>query len=361
MPYGTLHISDAIASSQQTVAQFGENNLFLEINNALTYHNKWVTDMTTMFCERTTDRLRLYGGIGDVVNEEMDEESRPDASKSGSGVNIGFRIGRFGSSMQWTRDYFRIATLEEVVGQTNAHADQDRLQIVRQIKRAFLTPTSSLSYRDKLASRQSANVVLPVRALLNADSTVVPQGPNGETFDASTHTHYSGTTSLTAANVTALIANVLEHGVPANLRLYINSAQEAAIRAMTGAGEFVAYVDARIRQPLSATFADGVALDTGNTGDRAIGIFGAAEVWVKPWMPASYLLCVDEGTGNIKPLAFRIQEDDPTLSDFTIRAEDESYPLRARTMARDFGVSVARRHMAAALFVGASSYTAPTI
>ena len=95
--------------------------------------------------------------------------------------------------------------------------------------------------------------------------------------------------------------------------------------------------------------------------DRAIGIFGAAEVWVKPWMPANYLLVVDEGTGTMKPLAFRVQEDDATLSEFSIRAEDESYPLRARTMARDFGVAPANRHMAASLFVGNTSYVAPVL
>jgi hypothetical protein len=63
----------------------------------------------------------------------------------------------------------------------------------------------------------------------------------------------------------------------------------------------------------------------------------------------------------MKPLAFRVQEDDPSLANFSIRAEDESYPLRARTMARDYGIGVAQRHMAAALYTGDTTYTAPTL
>lgn len=360
MAYGTLQIADTIASSQQTVAQYGEDNLYGQFQRALDIHNRWVNDMVGMFCVRTTDRIRLYGGIDDVINEPMGEQSRPDASKGATGSNIGFPLYRFGSSMQWTRDYFRIARVDEVVAQMNAHANKDRLRVVTEIKKAFLIPTNNLTYRDQLASRQSANVTLPVRAFLNADGVDIPLGPNGETFTGGSHTHYAGTTSLTAANISTLISNVLEHGVPTNLRLYINQAQEAAVRAMTGAGEFVAYVDARIRQPLTATYADR-PLDINNTGDRAIGVFGAAEVWVKPWIPANYLLVVDEGTGNMKPLAFRVQEDDPGLSQFSIRAEDETYPLRARTMARDFGVAPAQRHMAAALYVGNASYVAPTL
>jgi hypothetical protein len=63
----------------------------------------------------------------------------------------------------------------------------------------------------------------------------------------------------------------------------------------------------------------------------------------------------------MKPLAFRVQEDDPSLANFSIRAEDESYPLRARTMARDYGIGVAQRHMAAVLYTGDTTYTAPTL
>lgn len=360
--YGTLHISDTVASSQQTVAQFGEDNLYTEISRGFAIHNNWVNEMVDALCERTTDRLRLYGGLDDVQNEQMGEESRPDASKITAGVNIGFPLYRFGSSMQWTRDYFRTATVSEIVAQANAHANKDRLQIVRQIKLALMTPTNNLAYKDRLANRQAANVTLPIRALLNADSTVVPQGPNGETFDASTHTHYAGYASgaVAAADVTLAVNTVLEHGVPTNLVMWIPIGLEATIRGYTGAGQFQPYTDARIRQPLDATYAIGRNLDVNNTGDRAIGIYGAAEVWVKPWMPSNYIIVVDTG-GSMKPLAYRTHENDATLAEFSIRAEDESYPLRAKTMARDYGIAVGQRHMASVLYTGGSSYVAPTL
>lgn len=360
--YGTLQVADIIASGLQTVAQYGEDNLYLQFQKSLAIHNQWSQDMISMFCERTSDRLRLYGGVANVVNEEMTELALPDASKAVTGSNLGFPMQRFGSTLQWTRDYFRLARVNEMASELDAHIDQDRQRLVKQIKRAFLNPTNNLTYRDRLSSRQAANVTLPVRALLNADSTDIPLGPNGETFDGTTHNHYMAPASgtLAAADVTALITNVMEHKVPDALLMFIPQSLETTIRGFNGAGQFEGTVDVRIHQPVTSQYAIG-DLDVYNTGDRKIGIYGPADVWVKPWMPANYILVVDTGAGLFKPLAFRFQEDDPSLSDFTIRYENESFPLRAQVIARDFGVAPAQRHMAAAMYYGGgTSYVAPT-
>lgn len=365
MPYGTLQIADAFANNDaQSVLAFGEGALYNEmVRPALNRHNAWAVGMTALLCERTTDFLRAYGEAGDVENEEMTEQSRPDASKADTpSVNIGFPLRRFGSSVQWTRDALRVMSVQEFAAQLDSHANLDRRRIIYEIKRAIFTPTNKLTYKDPIPSRRTKGLTLPLRAFYNADGEIIPSGPNGEEFDGAVHTHYLARAggSLAATDVKAAINTVVEHDPEGEVYLFINLAQEDAVRAMTGAGQFSPFVDARIRQPLDATYAMG-ALELRNSGDREIGIFGPATVAVKPWVPAGYLVVANVGNGNIKPLAFRTPEDDPTLGNFDVRAEDERYPLRARTMARDFGVGVARRGMISVLYAGGTTYTAPTL
>jgi hypothetical protein len=361
MPYGTLQIDDAFMSNDQTVLAFGEQKLLdTLVVPSLLRHEAWSQEMGSLFCERTTDFLRSYGEVGDVENEEMGEQSRPDASKAPvSTVNIGFQLRRWGSSVQWTRDALRVISVNEFARQMDSHANMDRRRILQQIKSAIFTPTNNLTYKDSLPSRRTKNLVLPVRAFYNADGADIPDGPNGEQFDGATHTHYLGRAggALAASDVKAVINTVLEHDPEGRIVLEIALGNEDQIRAMTGPGEFSPYVDSRIVQPQTATYAGGQSLDVRNSGDRAIGIFGPAEVWVKPWEPYNYLFAVDINGG--KPLAWRTPEDDPTLGVFDIRAEDERYPLRARTMARDFGISVARRGKGAVLYAGGTSYVKP--
>lgn len=363
MPYGTLQIADAFINEQRTILQYGEvalyDNLVLP---ALARHEKWAQELTSLFCERSTDFLRGYGEVSDVENEEMGEQSRPDASKAGRNtVNIGFPIRRYGSSVQWTRDYQRVTGVGEFAQQLDSHTNMDRRRIIWAIKKAIFTPTNNPNYKDTLPSRKTANIAIPLRAFYNADGLLMPDGPNGEDFDPVTHTHYKGRAggALAASDVKALISNVLEHDTEGQIYLYINQAQEDAIRGMTGPGEFVPFVDARIRQAQDTIYALGQGLNVQNSGDREIGIFGPATVVVKPWMPAGYLYAADANGG--KPLLYRIPEDDPTLGNFDVRATDEKYPLRANTLARDFGVSVARRGKGAVLYIGGTTYVAPTL
>lgn len=362
MPYGTLQIADAFLSNQQTVLNYGEQRLVDDlVNPSFIRHNNWVNQLRAKFCESGTDFLRSYGEVGGAENEEMNQQSRPDASKVDLPiVNIGFPVRRFGSSVQWTRDYLRVLSVGEFAKELEAHAQADRRRVFQQIKTAIFKPTNNLTYQDQLPSRRTNKIVLPLLAFYNADGQAVPAGPNGESFDG-THQHYVGRVggSLASSDIKTLINNVLEHNTEGVIELYINLAQEDAIRAMTGAGEFVPYVDARIHQSLTATYAIGDTLNVRNAADRTIGIFGAAEVIVKPWMPANYIAAID--VAGPKPLYFRIPEDDPSLGNFDIRAEDEKYPLRARTLARDFGVSVLSRGKGAVLYTGGTSYVQPTL
>jgi hypothetical protein len=244
-------------------------------------------------------------------------------------------------------------TAGELAGQYVAARDADMRAIYRNMKRAIFVPTNNLTYLDRLQS----NVVLPLRALLNADGTGIPNGPNGETFDGATHTHYLATAALVAANVSSLIETVVEHGTAGMVRLYINRAQEAAIRAMPN---FQPYIDARIT-PASTTSRANGALDMVNLGNRAIGTFDAAEVWIKPWIVAGYLFAFDFRSTQ-KTLCFRTRTGQPTgLGALAIAADHEHYPLRAQHMEREYGIGVFNRTNGAVLFAGGGSYVSPVI
>jgi len=279
---------------------------------------------------------------------------KPDVQKVAAGIQVGWPLRKQGYAIQWTRTYMEIKTGAELAAQFDAAREADVRRIRRDIARAFFNPTNNLTYKDRLVD----GMVLPIRAFLNADSTAVPIGPNGEQFDASTHTHYIGTGSLVAANVSALIETVLEHDPNARLVLYINRAQEAAIRGMTA--NFTAYTDPRIIQGSGVTRANG-SLDMGQLANRAIGIFDAAEVWVKPWVPASYMAVVNLSATE-KPL--RIRTRTGTMEGpgaLTIAADHEHYPLRAQTMDREYGIAPWNRASVAVLYTANATYAAPTI
>lgn len=352
MAFGTNNTLDTLAASQQSIAAYGEDRAFEAIDAALMAHNEIMNSMKGDFIETSTDRQRRYGGADALTMDEVDEFGRGDAQKIAAGVTVGFPLRLFDITLQWTRKYFQNATGAELAAQFRAALDAHRKRNIREIKRAIFTPTNNASYVDRLID----NVTLSLKALVNADSAAIPVGPNGETFNGATHTHYLARVggSVAASDVIALLETVREHYATGQQYLYINRAQEAAIRAMTS--NFTAYLDARIVGATNANQAQG-NLSPANLYNRAIGIFDGAEVWVKPWVPASYMFMWIKGAPP--PLVMR--ERNAGSSAMTLAAEDEAYPLRARTMESEFGVSVWTRTNGAVLFTGATSYSAPTL
>jgi hypothetical protein len=306
--------------------------------------------MAASIAETTTDRQRRYGGGPDMTMDEVDEFGRGDAQKIAAGVTVGFPLRLFDVSVQWTRKYMQNASVAELAAQFEAAQVAHRQRLQREIKRAIFTATNS-TFVDRLVD----NVSLAVKAAVNADSAAIPTGPNGETFTASTHTHYLARVStLAASDITAVLETVIEHHNTGQAMLYINRAQEAAIRGFTS--NFSAYTDVRVIPASTAQVANGPLIQT-NLYNRAIGIFDGAEVWVKPWVPANYMVAFVMGAP--KPLALR--ERNPGSSGLQIAADDEAYPLRARTLEAEFGVGVWTRTNLAVLYVGGTSYVTPTI
>ncbi|MFN7949442.1 MAG: hypothetical protein U0Z53_29065 [Blastocatellia bacterium] len=345
---GTLLTLDTLASENNTtVAEIGEDRVFEAIDAARVAHNELVDELTSDLVEVTTDRLRRFGGNDEMEMEEVDEMGTADAQKITTGQNVGFPLRLFQLSVQWSRKYFQNVTGAEFARQFIAATTADLKRIERQIKTPIFTPTNS-TFSDKLVD----GVELPLKALLNADGVAIPQGPGFATFDGTTHTHYLATASLTETALKNLIETVIEHRLGGDVKVYINRAQESAVRALSG---FEKYFDARIIPSVNQDRARG-ELDQSRLYDRAIGVFEQAEIWVKPWIPTGYMFCWMMHAP--KPLCLRVRRAGEGLA---VAAEDENYPLRARTIEREFGVSVNERSNGAVLYIGGGSYVTPVI
>lgn len=351
MAFGTLSIIDTLKASQQSIAEYGEDNAWRGIQAALEAHNRIWNNMGGDLIERTTDRQRRYGGASSMVMQEVDEFGRSDAQKVPAGVTVGFPLRKYDVSVQWTRDFMEEAMVSELAAQFDAARIGHLLAFQRELKKAIFNPTN-YTFRDRYVD----HVDLAVKRLINADGAAIPPGPNGETFDASTLTHYLGAASgtLAASDISGLISTVRQHFSSGEVVVYINQAQEAAVRAMTA--NFTAYIDQRIIPGSASTVARGV-LENMDINNRAIGIFDGAEVWVKYWIPANYMFAFVKG--QPKPVVLR--ERRPGRSALRIVAENEYHPLRTQTLMSEFGMAVWNRQNGAVLRTNNATYAAPTI
>lgn len=350
MTTGTNDISTLLAARNQSVADYGLTNIQPILAAELQAHNAIVTMLTTDLAEFTTDRQRKYGVSVQGDMYEVDEYGRAPTQVAKPGDTVAFPLKLFQYAIGWTQKWMDLHTPADMAIAVQAAERAHLRMITREMKKGFML-SSNYVFNDFLVD----GVDLSVKRLVNADSASIPEGPNNEVFDGSTHTHYLARAggSLAASDLTALINTVIEHGYGKNVKVAISTTDEATVRALTG---FTAYPDPRIVYRNSDT--PGQTLDISRLNNRAIGIFGGAEIWVKSWMPANYAFAWD--AGSPPPLAFR-QRSNASIQGLRIAATNNIYPLYAQYMEAEFGVGVWTRTNGAMLYFGGSSYTNPTI
>ena len=349
MTTGTNDISTLLASRNQSIAAFGLTNIIPILNRELAAHNQMVRGMLSGLATFTTDRQRKYGTSSQADMYEVDEYGRAPTQVAKPGDTAGFPLKLFQTSIGWTDKWFQIKTPADMAIAVQA-AERAHLRMYsREIKRAFML-SANYSWNDFLVD----GVTLAVKRLVNADGGAIPEGPNNEIFDPNTHTHYAGTSTLVVQNLLDLINNVVEHGQGTMVQLDINKGNEAAVRALTG---FTPYIDPRITLNANANSAT-ERLDYTKVDNRAIGLLGGAEVWVKPWMPLNYYFCYD--TGSPPPLVVR-QRDSESMQGLRIVSQNDAFPLHAQFMEAEFGIAVWNRTNGAMLLSGNASYQDPSI
>jgi hypothetical protein len=350
MTTGTHDISSLLAVRFQSVNDFGINSIEAVLRNDVAAHNQIVQSMMDSFVEFTTDSQRIYGTSVSGEMVEVDEYGRGPTQRNQPGATVGFPLRRFQWPVGWTEDWFAVHTPAEMAEATLAGEGAHWRRIYNDIKRAIY-PSANYTFRDFLVN----NVDLAVKRLVNADGASIPNGPNGETFNGATHTHYLARAggALAASDVTGAINHVVEHGHGGAIKIAIASGDETAWRALTG---FQPYVDPRMIYRNTDTPA--MTLDITRLDNRAIGIIGAAEVWVKPWAIANYAFVWDNA--GPKTLAYR-QRTATALQGLRIAATLKTFPLVAEYMQAEYGIGVWNRTNGAVLYYGGTSYTDPAI
>lgn len=358
--FGTLSILDELkVIDKDNVFTYGEDRLYAHISDLLDVHNALTNEMVTSFVETTTDNIRRFGaGTVEAEMIEVDEWGITDVQKTSvSGYDIGFPLRAYQYSIGWTRRYFETKAVSDIAKEYVAAQTADVKNIKRQLMKALFNPTN-YTFVDRLVNRQS----LPVKRLINADSTAIPVDEYGNTFNGATHTHYLARAggSLAAADITAAIDTVVEHGIAGQqVVILCNKAQEATISALTPFTE----LQAPLVSPGPGSTADVALYARDNPyrlDDRPIGIWdGYVIVWTKAWVPANYIIIMLTGP-NGKVLTWRTRGV-AGYGNFQIVAEHEHFPLRAQHMEREFGVGVWNRFGAAILYTGDTTYAAPTI
>jgi hypothetical protein len=352
---GTYKISDLQAVNDVSVLEFGESTVAEVLARDLERFNAQVQMMLAQLAQPVTTlagRIGRYGNSIDTDMVELDELGRPPAKKSKPGVNVGFPLKKYGWAAGFTRDYIATRTPAEVVAMAVAAQKGYRKRIRKEIQRAIYL-SANYTFNDRLVDAD--NIDLPVKRLVNADSAAIPDGPNGETFDGATHTHYNANNGWDNAAVLAAISDLTEHGHTDGVVMAINSADESAVRALA---DFEPYLDPRLTTNAN-TNEPRTRLDLSNTGDRAIGLLGQAEVWIKPWVLDNYpfIWAVND---PVKPLKFR-QHHEAALRGFRLAFQLDDYPLRADMFEAYMGFGVWGRTNGVVLYTASGTYADPTI
>lgn len=350
-PVGTYTLTDLRANRFTSVAEFGVDNLNEILQRDLAAHNAIVTELQAELADQTTDKQRVYGASIDGEMVEVDELARSATKKPAVGSGVGFPLRGFQYPVGWDERWIKRASVAELAERALA-AEGAHLKAHRRAIKQALYLSSNYTWRD-INSTPVAD--LAVKRLVNADGMAIPNAPDGSTFVAGTHTHYLATATMTAAGLTALIQTVIEHGFGDRIVVAIHYADEAAVRALTG---FVAAPDFRVI-PANTSAYTRESTNPSSFYNRFIGIFGAAEVWIKPWAIQNYMLCWD-ASSSMKPLVLR-EDTVPGFQGLRLAATLETYPLYAQYFEAMFGYGVWTRTNGAVWQFNNATYQDPTI
>ncbi len=387
--FGSANGSDTLATlkvADMVISQYGLDLVDQAIRQLLEAYNRIVAEMIAQFCDVTGDKTRRYGTSALMSMTESENYGIPFAQTVTSGYTVQFPLQRAIIGLQWNRHYANTATTQEIAMQLEALLVGDARWIQAKILNALFSPTS-YGFQDFMTDGE----YLLIKALANAESGLqLPVGPQGEIFGA-THNHFmypgSGngdtlatytsnawnatpTTASMILDVQNVINNLLEHtnSPTSTIKLLINRQQEVQFRQLTPT--FTPLYDPNVIHSITIDVARG-ALDVASIADRAIGLFDGAEVWVKPYIPAGYMLAYLEG--DVEPaLAVRVPNFikdkgssiawQVTLSggDLRVLSEFEMAPFYAQAAERNLGIGVWNRVNGVAVYLNSTSaYTNP--
>jgi hypothetical protein len=350
---GTLTLADLLKNTNQSPVQFGLDAIMTVVDRDLATHNRLTTDLVSTFADITTDVRRRYGVSDTIEFRPADEFTRAHTQKVGAQAVVEFPLENDQAALGWTAMFFRQKSVADLA-RSQIAAQRGHLLSIRQKLMQAMFGATNYTFTDYLDTQ----IDLGVKRFVNADGAPIPDGPNAVQFDGTTHTHYLWTAGLTNAGAHALVDTVVEHHDNPRPVIYINKADEIAWRALA---DFKAYTDVRLVQDITGG-SPVTRLNPFKTDDVAIGLFGAAEVWKKPWALSNYAICLDLGDNTPKPLVARVREGGNGIGMRTV-ATNVLFPLQADYMEHEFGFGVWERTAGAIYYfaAGAVAYVEPQI
>ncbi|THF70496.1 hypothetical protein E7T06_07265 [Deinococcus sp. Arct2-2] len=338
---GTYDLRDLQNVTNQTVIQFGLEDVQGAVQAELAVHNTQVNDMVGTLVSAAPSRIvaDASGLMLDGEMREVDEYGRVATQKTGAPDQIGIPMRRYQFGVGFTGDFLSRATPAQVAIATYNAESADRRKTIQLVRNTLFNPFNT-SFYDFLRD----NMELKTKGLYNADGTTPPLGPNAETFDG-THNHYMGFTAFNPAALDALILNVAEHTNNAKIEVDLNVAQEAAVRAFPN---FTPAVDPNVIVSVNQQVTV-QRLNTGRQNNRMIGIYNGAEIWIKSWIFPNYGLAVDTNA-PVKPIARREPVgEDSIIGQPGLRMVGTivTFPLQSEYWGREAGYGVRNRGAAA--------------
>ena len=381
---------------QGTVAQYGIDRLTEQIAILMEATNAIVGDMIQNLAIIGSERYIRNGAVDQVTMVQLDTAGIPLAQKVFVvGSPMGMRLNRYGIGLEWNMEYWRQKDMRQFANEMQSIITADANRIKGSMINALFQPSNELTFLDVLQDY----LILPVRALVNADGTAIPPNPYGYTFNNSTHTHYmypgggngdtvatyssgawsSSTVAQKALDLQAIEYNMKEHYNDGTMVIYTSPSDSSNWLPQNGSATQIPgflKLDYVYSIPSITRDVDTEGrLDTQDFYDRFLGHFDGIQVWTKPWVPAGYIFAffVDKP----KPLYCRVPLSPdkatpggvtPTGSltlgggDLRMINQWSSHPLTAQAMVRDFGFSAWERTNGICFDMqGTSAYVAPAI
>ena len=350
---GTFDIGTLFETRFQatSAADFGFDNINEIFAQQLAFWNAEVTAALGALTMQTTDRQGISGGSTSVRGIKLDEYGRGRTKKDRPGSTVAAPLDRLGYPLGKTSMWLLNAMTTDL-GQYFQSVQAAHLRDLRQEMKIAIFTSVNRTFVDINVD----DISLGIKAFINADGSDIPDSPqDGESFDPAVHDHYVGSATLTAAALTAIIDNVAEHSVAADINVIINRADIAAFVALTG---FLPAQNSRIEvfRDTGEPDVPFVRDDRTRTSDKYIGTFGIADVWVKPWGIEDYAFAYDRNAP--KPLMYRQHVNAIGLRQLQAF---EFNPLTVDFFEALFGFGVMTRTNGAVLFFTNATYADPVI
>lgn len=361
---GTYNLAD-LRASDQSIAEFGVPNALAVLTALLATYNAQMNQSLTALVEYTTERVEAAPVPQGIRMERTDEYGNARTQKAGNSAGRGFPLASMQVATGWTEHFAKIGTVSAFVQMTE-QAQLAHTAIVREdLARALYNPVERpLTETLVLPPYNSANVFtdVKVKPLYNGlDGEIPPVSPSGKVF-GSNHNHYLGSDGLSVSAVDALTNTVGEHSVGNNLIIYINEADAAAFRGLTG---FASNTVAQVIGP-NGQVQTTVNLDVSQTDDRHIGFTASGiPVHTKPWAIPGYALCINLNG----PRALKMRRPaQAVLQGLRLKGQEGNTVLQAQTWEAIHGFGASNRGAAAILHFGpkpdgapAGAYAAPAL